>query len=194
MALPLLAAAAPSIIQGVSGFLQARRGRRLAKQNVRPMYQIPDEYKQNLAIAEDMARTGLGQQQYNQASQNITRNQTAGLRALSRSANPGAGIASLLRSSNDATNNLNVQDANAQRQNQMFAIQQRGVLGQQKLAKQNWDRLQRYQEQAQAAAALQGAGQQNMFGALNNLSSLAQTSMAGSDPNNLNRLLGLLGG
>jgi len=185
MPLPLLAAAAiPSVVKGISGAFQMFKGNKLAKNNTRPTYEIPQEFKDNLAMAENMAQVGLPQQQYNTSLNNINRNQAGALGVLSRSANAGAGLAGLLRQTNSATMNLDAQDASARLNNQRFAMGQRGVLGQQQLAKQSWDKMQRYQENANAAAALKGAGMQNAFGALDGLAQLGILNATGQPQNN----------
>ena len=180
MALPLLALAAlPSLVKGVSGIVQASKGRKLAKANVRPQYEIPKEFQQNVAMAENMARTGLPQEQYNNQLNNIQRNQAGALGSFGRRGGATGSLASIVRAGNDATNNLVSQDAQARMQNQRFAFGQRGIMGQQRLAKWDWDKRQKYQENAQAASALQSAGRQNMMGALDGLSSLGQTAIMG---------------
>lgn len=148
----------------------------MAKNNVRPDFEIPKEFQQNLAIAENMAQTGMPQQQYNNAVNNIGRNQAGALRQFGRTGNQGS-LASVLRASNDATMNLDAQDAGARQNNQRFAIGQRGQMGQLQLQKQQWEKIGKYEENANAAAAMQGAGQQNKFGALNSLSNIGQLAM-----------------
>jgi hypothetical protein len=184
MPLPLAAtlaiAAAPSIIKGVQGIFQGAKGRKLAKKNVRPTYEIPKEFQQNLAIAENMGRTGLPQQQYNQASQNIQRNQLAGLRGLARTGRAG-NVASIVRASNDATLGLDVADANARLGNQRQAMGYRSQIGGQQLAKQQWDKFGKYAENADAASALMGAGRQNVMGGLTELSQLGQLANGGQN-------------
>lgn len=174
-----LIAAAPSVIQGIQGIFQGAKGRRLAKRNVRPTYEIPREFQQNLAIAENMARTGLPQQQYTQAQQNFQRNQSSALRQFGRMANP-RGLAGIVRAGNDAMLGLDVADANARLANQRNAMAFRTQIGQQQLAKQQWDKMAKYGENAEAASALMGAGRQNVMGALSNLSRVGQMAMAGN--------------
>jgi hypothetical protein len=79
-----LISAAPAALKGIQGLAQGLKGSKLAKKNIRPTYEIPQEFQQNLAIAENMGRVGLPQQQYTQGLQNIQRGQTAGLRQLGR--------------------------------------------------------------------------------------------------------------
>jgi hypothetical protein len=174
-----LISAAPSVIKGISGIFQGAKGSKLARQNKRPTYEIPKEFQQNLAIAENMGRVGLPQQQYNQAQQNFQRNQAGALRQFGRMGNP-RGLAGLVRAGNDATMNLDVADANARMASQRAAMGYRGQMGQQQLAKQQWDKLSKYQENAQAASALMGAGRQNVMGGLSELSQVGQMYMYGN--------------
>jgi len=180
--IPLLAAAGiaaiPSVIKGISGISQSARGNKLARKNVRPTYDIPQEFSQNLAIAENMGRVGLPQQQYNQAQQNFQRNQSGALRQFGRMGNP-RGLAGIVRAGNDASLGLDVADANARLQNQQSAMGFRNQMGQQGLAKQQWDKFSKFQENAEAASALMGAGRQNTMGALSELSQVGQMAMSG---------------
>ena len=173
-----LISAAPAALKGVQGLFQGAKGAKLAKRNIRPTYEIPKEFQQNLAIAENMGRVGLPQQQYNQARQNFQRNQSSALRQFSRMGNP-RGLAGIVRAGNDATLGLDVADAQARMSNQRNAMGFRSQLGQQQLAKQNWDKFQNYGEKADAAAALQGAGRQNVMGGLSELSQIGQMAMMG---------------
>lgn len=179
MPLPLLAlAAAPSIIKGVAGIADIFGGKRRARNNVRPVAEVNENYLKNVALAENMGRTGLPQEQYNRSFQNIGRNQAVALNSLSRSANPGAGLQGLLRASNDATMGLDAQDANARLQNQRFAFGQRNNLAQEQQRVWNWNQKSRFQEEAQAASQQIGSGKQNAFGALTDLSTLGQNALA----------------
>jgi hypothetical protein len=56
----------------------------------------------------------------------------------------------------------------------------RGQMGQQQLAKQQWDKFGKYQENASAASALMGAGRQNVMGGLSELSQVGQMYMYGN--------------
>lgn len=174
----LAAAAAPSLIKGIGGLFGIGAGKRRARRNIRPVAEVNENYLKNVALAENMGRTGLPQQQYNRSLQNIGRNQASAFNTLSRSANPSAGINSLLRSSNDAVLNLDVQDANARLNNQRFAFGQRANLAQDQQRVFNWNKIAKYNEEAQAAAEQIGAGRQNSFGALTDLSQIGQQYLA----------------
>lgn len=174
--LATLIAAAPSALKAGQGIFQGIKGNKLAKQNIRPTYEIPKEFQQNLAIAENMGRIGLPQQEYNRAQQNFQRNQASALRQFNRMGNP-RGLAGIVRAGNDATMGLDVADAQARMSNQRNAMGYRSQIGQQQLAKQQWDKMQLFGEKADAAAALQGAGRQNVMGGLTELSQLGQMAM-----------------
>ena len=173
-----LISAAPAALKGIQGLLQGAKGSKLAKKNIRPTYEIPQEFQQNLAIAENMGRVGLPQQQYTQGLQNIQRSQTAGLRQLGRMGR-GGNVAGLARAGMDATLGLDVADANARMSNQRAAMGYRSQIGQQQLAKQQYDKFGRYEEDAAAAEALKGAGRQNVMGAFSDLSRVGLTYMGG---------------
>lgn len=179
MAIPLVAAAAiPSIVKGIGGIFDIFGGNRRARRNVRPVAQVNENYLKNVALAEQMGRQGLPQQQYNLGLQNINRNQSAALGALSRSANPNAGLQGLLRASNDATMGLDVQNANARLNNQRFAFGQRNNLANEQQRVFDWNQKGKYLEEAQAASQQINAGKQNAMGGLTDLSVLGQQYLA----------------
>jgi hypothetical protein len=175
-----LISAAPAALKGIQGLAQGLKGSKLAKKNIRPTYEIPQEFQQNLAIAENMGRVGLPQQQYIQGLQNIQRGQTAGLRQLGRMGRGGS-VAGLARAGMDATLGLDVADANARMRNQQSAMGYRSLMGQQQLAKQQYDKFAKYEEEAAAAEALKGAGRQNVMGGLSDLANIGMTAMVYGD-------------
>lgn len=175
-----LIADVPLAVKGIAGLAGFLTGKNHERQNVRPTYTIPGQFGQNLALAKNMSEVGLPQQQYNNAMTGIDRNQAGALRVLGNSANPGAGLASIVRSGNDATNGLNVQDANARTANQRLYMQQNQNMANQELAKQQYDKFDKYNEFAQKAAAEQGAGLQNMFGALDGASQIGMAALSNS--------------
>lgn len=160
-----------SIGQGIAGLFQAGKAKKMMKRLQDPGYKIPKEFAQNLAIAENMAQTGMPAEQYNKGQQDINRAGTAGLRALSRSSNPSAGAASLLRGQTDALNNLNVANASARRQNILGAMGARREFAGQKLAKQQYEQ-QAYSDAYNQLNAMRGAGIQNTIGGMSGLGQL----------------------
>jgi len=180
MPLPLIAAAvAPSVLKGIAGIAGILKGNKMAKNNPFPTAQVNNNILKNVAQAEQMAQVGLPQQQYNQAAQNIQRNQQGVLTQLGRSANPSAGLASLVRASNDATLSLDVQDANTRLRNQGVLMGQRGVLANEEQRVWDWNKKQKYIQQGNAASQTIADGKRNSFGALTDLSQLAQSYYGG---------------
>ena len=168
----------PGALSIGSAALAGRQGRRQQKEaeammrNLKdPGFQIPEEYAQNLAQAEQLARVGMPAEQYNLAATNIQRGTQAGLRQLGRMSNPFAGIAGLARTQTDALANLDAANAAARRQNIMGAMGARSQLAQAKLAQQQYGQ-QRFFEQMNQAQALQGAGMQNVAGGLAGLGNI----------------------
>ena len=160
-----------SIGQGIAGLIQSGKAKKAMKRLQDPGYKIPKEFAQNLAIAENMAQTGMPAEQYNKGQQDINRAGTAGFRALSRSSNPAAGAASLLRGQTDALNNLNVANASARRQNILGAMGARREFAGQKLAQQQYAQ-QKYANEYNQLNALRGAGIQNTIGGISGLGQL----------------------
>lgn len=155
------------------GISQNAQANKIDKNNPRPIYQIPKEYLDNVTMARQMAQVGLPQQQYNNQLNLINRNSAVGIGAISRSANPGAGVAQVVRASNDATNTLTAQDAAARQDNQRFLIGQNGVLGQQRLAKQQYDKFDKYSENFNRAQGLRGAANANIQNGVGGIASMA---------------------
>lgn len=163
------------ILKGIGGLIQQGKANRMLKKLKDPGYEIPDEYKQNLGIAENMARTGLPSEQYNQASTNIQRGTQAGLRQLGRMSNPFAAIQGLARGQSDAFAGLDANNAATRRQNILQAMGARRELAGQRLAQQQYAQ-QRYMDKVNEANALKGAGLQNMGGGLSDIGRVAMSS------------------
>ena len=161
-------AAGAGLLKAGLGFAQQLKGKKMLKKTIDPGYKIPKGFGRNLAESEQMAKSGLGSQQYNQAQQNISRNVGTGVRALSRSANPAAGVAGLVRAQNDATMGLDVSNASARRQNILQAMGARREMAGQQLAQQQYAQN-RYFDKVNEANARIGAGTQNIFGGISDI-------------------------
>jgi len=161
-------AAGAGLLKAGLGFLQQAKGKKMLKKTIDPGYKIPKGFGKTLAQSEQMAKSGLGSQQYNQAQQSISRNVGTGVRALSRSSNPAAGVAGLVRAQNDATLGLEVSNASAKRQNILQAIGARREMAGQQLAQQQYSQN-RYFDKVNEANARIGAGTQNIFGGISDI-------------------------
>lgn len=175
----LIFAGGSALYKGIKGWIGNNKANKMAKANVRPAYQIPDEYNQNLRMAQQMAQVGLPQQQYNNSFNNINRNQSGALNVLSNTANAGSGLASIVRAGNDATMNLDAQDANARVNNQGRVFAANSALAGQKLAAQQWNSLDKYKENAAAIRGVKQAAQADINGAVGDVANLGITAAMG---------------
>jgi hypothetical protein len=160
-----------SIGQGIAGLIQSGKAKKAMKRLQDPGYKIPPEVAKNLAIAENMAQTGMDTAEYNRAQQDINRSVSTGTRALGRSSNPSAGAASLVRAGADALTRLGIQSDSIKRQNILGAMGARKDLAEQKLAKQRYEQ-QSYADQYNQLNAMRGAGIQNQIGGMSGLGQL----------------------
>lgn len=179
-----------------TGIVQGIKANKIDRNNIRPIQQVQQEYFKNVEDANQMARLGLPQQQYNLGRQNILRNQSNALGLLNRSANPAAGLNAMLRAGNDATLNLDVQNAQARNQNLRGLMGQRQILGGQKQNAFDWNEKSKYLAQSAKAQALRGAGMQNTMGAFGDVQQLGMMMQnqedGNSDPTGGRQLPGLL--
>lgn len=167
-----------ALVKGITGAIQTGKANSLDRNNPFPTMPVQNEYNENLRQAQQMSQVGIPQQQYNNQLNSISRNQAGGLSALANSANQSAGIASIVRQGNDATNTLNAQDAMARNRNLLTLLQERSQLAQQKDKAWDWNYQQKYLGNLAKSNALRGAGNANINGAFSDASGLG-TAMLG---------------
>lgn len=138
-----------------------------------PMYQIPDEIKQNLTQAEQMALQGMPEQQRQLYLQQIAQNTQTGLRGLQDRKAGISGIGNLIQADNNAQNRLFAQDASQRLANQLKLSAQRGIMAEYKDRQFNINQLQPYQQKYNQAQNMIGAGMQNIGGGLGTGAGLA---------------------
>jgi hypothetical protein len=139
------------------GYFQQKRANRLANQNSLNNQPVLAEYQQNLEQAQRMAREGLPEESYRAQQAAIDRNAAFGTRQLQTGRGQMGNVANLVANTNRATQNLNAMDASARQANQSRVMSARDIIAR---AKQR-----SYEQNAQAIAALKGAGIQNVSGA-----------------------------
>lgn len=192
MPLPLLAGAAlaaiPSIFSGISGMSQAKRGRKLAESNIRPVYRRPGEVDEALALAERSYSNGV--MPGSAAIQNQIQAGGAGmLNSATQAATSSSDILDAVTKINynqgQQFNALGVNEAQykmQQMQNLQSQLQNSAGYTDKEFA---YNKDQPYQDTAAQASALIGAGNQNIGGAVNGLASIgtsiAMSSGAGTD-------------
>ncbi len=150
-------------VQAIAGGIMLRKAQRN-----RPGYEIPKEFQDAMTIADKVSMMGMPREQYVAQLQGITRNQNFGLRALGDRRSALAGVGNLVQQGNDATLRLNATDASMRRDSQLrgaaMKTSAKYQMGMQKLAKQQWDKLNPYLAKVAQAQGLIGAGMQNITG------------------------------
>lgn len=158
------------------GEIQKGQANKIDKNNPYPDYTIAPQYQQNVNQATQMSQQGIPAQAYNNQAQSIQQNQSQAVGALGRSANPGAGLAGIVRQGDQATSNLNAQDALTRNRNLMTLLQERTQLAQQKDKQWDWNYQQKYLGNLAKSQALRTSGNANIAGALNDASGTATTA------------------
>lgn len=167
--MPVTTSAILGGIQTASGIAQYIKGNQMAKKNKRPDYQVPQEISDNLSQAQMQALEGLSPEQKQQYVENVQRQQNFGLNAMGDRKAGISGLATLTQSGNDAYNNLLTQDSQARMQNQQGLMDARTEVANFKDKGFELNKLLPYQQKAEAATALKGAGIQTAVSGLSNL-------------------------
>ena len=151
-----------AVIKGVAGAKQKKEGRALLSSSPRPDYVIPNEVTQT-------AKEGLPSQQYDAAMKNIQAKQAQLVGAGQDRRSGLSTLARLQGMSNNATLNLNVEDAKMRRQNQQR------LTGYQDKA-WAWNKQGKYNEDIGYGMSLLGAGNANTIGALDSAGAAVGTA------------------
>lgn len=160
---------AGALFKGITGAVQNGQASAIERNNIRPTQYVDPAYQENVNTAQQMAQQGIPQEVINNQTNSINQNQGQAVSSLNNSANPGAGLASIVRAGDNATANLNAQQAAARNKNTLALIQQRGLLAGAKQNAWNYNYADKYSEQLAKSQALRGAGMQNEAGAANAL-------------------------
>lgn len=171
MAFPLFAAAnvASGLISGITGLSQQHKARKMLDKLQFPTETMPAEYIENQNLARQQAATGLPSEQYTKAMRDIQRSQLLAL----RSANDRRGglgvLPGLTQSTNDATLNLNAQDAAMRLANQRNLMNVNNQVAGVKRSLFDVNQRAKYKQDYGYAMGLLGAGGQNLTTGLGNL-------------------------
>lgn len=177
MPLPLLAIGlGAQALGGLFGLGQTLSANRQARNLQLPTERVNALLAQNQAQAQNNAKIGMAEQQYNNTLNQQNSNLATILAQQARSGK-NTPVAGLLRQSNIATQDLNAQDANMRQANQRIAMQQNQVLAQEEQRVNKWNVQDPYLRAVQNIANKRNAGIQNMFGAIGGAS---QMLMAGA--------------
>lgn len=172
-----IAGVAMGAVQAGIGIYQTYKGNQLAKNNIRPKYEIPDVIKQQLNTAELQAIEGLPEQQRQNYIDSMLQQYTTAISASNDRRGGLSSIASLQNSMNDSNKNLLAMDAQA-RQNNINSLQNTRSNYATYVDKQfELNQLNPFMEKAQAAQAMKGSGMQNIMGGLKGAVSSVVTSV-----------------
>lgn len=178
--LPLAAIGAiPAVSQGIQGINQINQGKKTLEGLVRPKYEIPSEIKSALTLSRqayaDPRLTGQGQ-----AQNQIDATMANTVQQARDFGNPMQALSTIQANANAATNNLNVEAARQQERDLAGLQDMLGTMG--KYQDQAWqmNKFSPYSDKYQEARQQVGAGQQNVYGALDKISSVGLSMLSGA--------------
>jgi hypothetical protein len=165
---------APAVATGISGFGQIlfgggqrREAARRRRLNIRPTFNIQDEYFNNVNLAENMARSGLPEASQQFYTTNAERGLSAGLDVALRT---GAGnISSLYDTYNRGISAIAARDAELRDENLKYLIGRNLELADQKTQKWVIDKYEPYKDEARAISELDAAGTSNQWNGINTI-------------------------
>lgn len=169
------------------GLFQRAKARKLEKQTVRPVYSTPSEVFLNQKLAQKQASQGMDGTTYNTSLNNINRNASAGLDALSKQRNGLAGIGNIVAQSNDATLNLDAHDDAIKKANLAAYMDQNQNVADYADKEFQYNKADKYAETMNKIAQMRGMGNASINSGFNGLSgmamSLANTQQIGASNN-----------
>lgn len=157
------------LVSGITGLIQKHKANQLLAQTKRPTYAIPGEILQNQKQAELNANTGLPSEQYQQAMQNVSRQQNSALQRANDRRGGLLAVAGTQQAGNDATLKLDVANANARLNNQRTLYGVNNQVATYKDKAFNINEMQPYQQNYNYAMNLLGSGNQNLLGGVDKL-------------------------
>lgn len=170
------AAAVPAIFQGVSGIVQANKGKRMAQKNVRPIYARPTEVGQGLALAEQNYMNGGLPGESGLVNQVSSANANALDNSIQAASSGGDVLDAITKLNYNEQNQLNsINNKRVTYKDQQLADYQNQLQNSAQYTDKEFAYNQDapYQDRAASASALINAGNQNIGSAVNGLGSLA---------------------
>lgn len=162
-----------SFISGITGIFQRAKGRKLLRGLSYPVEQMPEEITQNQKMAQQMASTGMPSEQYSQAMRNIQRQQMNAIRAAGDRRGALGAIANIQQGTNDATLNLDAQNAAMKQANQKTLMNVNNTVANWKSDLYDKNIRQKYMRDYNYAQSLIGAGNQNFTNGVGDLATSA---------------------
>lgn len=155
-------AAAVASAGATVGAVQYFKGKADQKKNKRPTYEIPEEAKQNLTLAQQMALQGIPEAQRQNYIDNIQRTSATSLRNLGSRNAALAGVAQVQQQQNNAYQQLFGMDAQARQANQKGILDQNQNMANYRDQAFQFNSVNPYYEKTAQNQAMMGAGLQNL--------------------------------
>lgn len=170
---PLLLSAIPTLFQGITGAIQLAGGKKALKNLERPEYAMPGDVNSMLTLAAQEAGQPYSQAQLNAMNQNGL--SAANMAASARDAGQGAAFAPAIAAREQASNMAIAAQADDMRRVNMARLSDMlGVRAKYKDQEWQMNRFAPYMDNYNEARERIGAGQENLFGALNSGAILGQ--------------------
>ena len=166
-------AAALALAQTGYGIYQNIKGNRLAREAERPTYEIPEASRRAMFTAEMRSMQGLPSEVKSEMLKQMDRSRMSSLAQINERRGGLGAISQINQQQQDAMSQIAAADIQQREQNIAAMQQQRGAMAEQQQRQWQWDKAQKYQEQAAAASALQGAGLQNIAGGVKTMGMMA---------------------
>lgn len=165
--MPVIAGAASAGVKAVTGIYQIYEGNRIAKNNKRPTYEIPQAVKDMMSEAEMLQYQGLPESSKQQYIDNLSRNMAFSFGQADTRKAGLTGVAAINQQSQDAAKDILAKDAQIKLNNIDKLQNTRGRYGEYQDKAFTFNKANPYYEKANQAEALIGAGMQNLGGATN---------------------------
>lgn len=157
-----------ALTQSLIGLGQALHGAAQKKKLVRPEYDIPQEFQQNVSLAQGVKTRGMDATSMALGKQQVNRSAMLGLQQLSNRRGSTAGIGAIARNMQDAGLNLAARDAAMRQQNFITGTQMEmganTALAGQKIQQWDWNKRSKYVTAMNEANAKIAAGWGNIMG------------------------------
>lgn len=153
------------IAQGGVGAYQLIKGSAELANNKRPEYQIPDEIKNNLTMAQQQALEGLPEEQRKIFIENIQRSSANAISQAQDRRSGLVGLTGIAQSESDAYRNLLAMDVAARQANQAKVVAANKDMATYKDQAFEANQMEPYRYKQNQANAMIGSGMQNLFGA-----------------------------
>ncbi len=186
-----IGSAVGGLISGAIGLHQQHKAHKLLNSLQFPTEQMPQEVLQNQAIAQQMANQGLPSEQYTKAMRDIQRQQMTAIRGANDRRGGLGLISQIQQGTDDATTNLNAQDAMMRNQNKKYLVGVNSDVANWKSKLFNNNQRAKYNQDYGYGMNLLGAGNQNFS---NGLDALVGGGMLAANASNSKNQMSAIGG